>query len=312
MSRHVAVLKGGWSAEREVSLVSGSTCAEALRSCGYTVSEIDVHEDLPALLAALADPRPDVVFNALHGRGGEDGTIQAILDILKLPYTHSSLLASAVAMDKPLTKRLVAGAGVQVPESLIVSREAFLRGDPIDRPYVVKPLNEGSSVGVAIIRDGDNQVPFAGVEWPYGAHVLVEPYISGRDLTIGVMSDRDGDHRAMTVTEIRPMTDFYDYQAKYTAGKSVHICPAELPQEVFVTAQEIAVVAHRTLGCSGVTRTDLRWDDSKPGTEGLYFLEINTQPGMTPLSLVPEQASHLGMSFTELVTWIVEHARCPA
>lgn len=304
MSKRVAVLMGGWSAEREVSLNSGANCAKALERSGYDVVAIDVQRDLDALLAAL-DPRPDVVFNALHGRFGEDGTFQGLLDVLQIPYTHSGLLASAVAMHKEIAKRIFETAGLRCAESVIATREEVLAGDVMPRPYIVKPVNEGSSVGVRIVLEGDNKPPFENASWPYGDTVMVERYIPGRELTVGVMEDR-----AIAVTEIQPAEGFYDYEAKYTDGKAVHIIPAPVSKAVAEESMRQAVVAHQTLGCRGVSRADFRYDDSIKGTDGIFILEVNTQPGMTPLSLVPEQAAHIGMSFDDLVSWMVEHAQC--
>ncbi len=303
-SLHVAVLMGGWSAEREVSLVSGRTCAEALAQAGYRVTEVPVERDLGGLLAQL-EPRPDVAFNALHGRWGEDGCIQGVLDILGIPYTHSGLLASALAMNKPMAKRLFAAAGIPCAEGMVVRRAAMLAGDPMKRPYVVKPIAEGSSVGVRIVRPGDNALPFEPHDWPFGEEVLVERYIAGRELTVSVMGDR-----ALAVTELRPLQGFYDYTAKYTAGKTTHLVPAPIPDAITGRCLDYALRAHRALGCRGVSRADFRYDESEGKDTGLYLLEINTQPGMTPLSLVPEQAAHLGISFPELVRWMVERASC--
>ena len=303
-ARHVAVLMGGWSAEREVSLVSGKACAEALQEAGYSVSEIVVERDLEKLLAAL-EPRPKAVFNALHGRWGEDGCIQGVLDILGIPYTHSGLLASALAMNKPMAKRLFAAAGIPVAEGRVVERDAVLAGDPMPRPYVVKPTAEGSSVGVRIVTKGDNTLPFERDAWPYGDEVLVERYIPGRELTVSVMGDR-----ALAVTELRPHRGFYDYTAKYTPGKTTHLVPAPVPEAIARATLDYALRAHQALGCRGVSRADFRYDDTKRGRGQLYLLEINTQPGMTPLSLVPEQAAHLGISFAALVSWMVENAAC--
>jgi len=302
--RHVAVLMGGWSAEREVSLVSGRACAKALKEAGYRVSEIVVERDLEKLLAALA-PRPAAVFNALHGRWGEDGCIQGVLDILDIPYTHSGLLASALAMNKPMAKRLFQAAGIPVAEGKVVPRDAVLAGDPMPRPYVVKPTDEGSSVGVRIVMAGDNALPFERDGWPYGEEVLVERYIPGRELTVSVMGDR-----ALAVTELRPHEGFYDYAAKYTAGKTTHLVPAPVSEPITRACLDYALRAHQALGCRGVSRADFRYDDTKGGRGELYLLEINTQPGMTPLSLVPEQAAYLGMSFAALVSWMVENAAC--
>jgi D-alanine-D-alanine ligase len=299
MKQRVAVLKGGWSAEREVSLVSGAACAKALRAAGYQVSEIDVRRDPKDFLEHLS-PLPDVVFNALHGRYGEDGCIQGLLDILGLPYTHSGLLASALAMHKPMSKRLFGDAGIPVPEHLIVDRDRVMEGDVMPRLYVIKPLDEGSSVGVHIVREGDNAAPFGGGDWPFGREVMVERFIAGRELTVAVMGDRP-----LAVTEITTQRGFYDYDAKYADGGSIHVIPAEVDAAVSAAAMDFALRAHQTLGCRGVSRADFRYD----GTF-LYMLEVNTQPGMTPTSLVPEQAAHAGISFEDLVSWMVENAEC--
>jgi D-alanine-D-alanine ligase len=306
--KRVSVLMGGPSAEREVSLNSGANCAAALKEAGYKVGTIDVTRDLPALLKAIKAQKPDVLFNALHGRWVEDGNIQGILNFIGIPYTHSGLMASAIAMDKPMAKRLFADAGLRCPKGVLLHKSAVLKGDPLPRPYVVKPANEGSSVGVQIITHSDNARPFDGIAWPYGDHVLAEEFIQGRELTVGVMGDR-----AMTVTELKPDTGFYDYAHKYTSGVTQHLCPAPLRDDVAREAMRMALVAHQTLGCRGVTRCDFRYDDTKGDDPGkLYLLEINTQPGMTALSLVPEQAKHLGISYPELVSWMVEHAACDA
>lgn len=301
MSRHVAVLLGGWSSEREVSLVSGAAVTRALQESGYTVTAIDVQRDIGNWLTRLY-PRPDAVFNALHGRYGEDGCIQGLLDILEVPYTHSGLLASALAMDKPMAKRLFAEAGIPVAEHVVVTREQVMAGDVMARPYVIKPLNEGSSVGVHIVREGDNALPFDTRTWPYGNVVMVEKYIAGRELTVAVMGDR-----ALAVTEIATERDFYDYDAKYAAGGSRHTVPADIPDAVTEEAKKLAVLAHQTLGCRGVSRADFRFDG-----ETLVILEVNTQPGLTPTSLVPEQASHVGIGFADLVQWMIENAEYDA
>jgi D-alanine-D-alanine ligase len=306
LSKRVAVLMGGRSAEREVSLVSGAACAEGLRQKGYEVVLIDVGTDVDDLLRAL-DPKPDAVFNALHGRFGEDGRIQGLLDLLGVPYTHSGVLASALAMDKPLAKQVFAAVGLRSPEGRVLAVDSLLKGDPFPRPYVAKPAAEGSSVGVRIVRPGDNLPPLGSDYWPFGSEVLVERYIPGRELTVAVMGER-----ALGVTELRPRTGFYDYEAKYTAGKTDHLIPAPLPLKVSEAAKSMALAAHEALGCRGVTRSDFRYDDRQPGLEGLYLLEVNTQPGMTPLSLVPEQAAYCGISFGDLVAWMVEHAQCDA
>lgn len=299
MIKQVAVLMGGWSAERDVSLVSGAACAKALQRAGYSVTAIDVQRDVGALLTRLY-PHPDAVFNALHGRWGEDGCIQGLLDILGIPYTHSGLIASALAMDKPLAKRLFKDAGIPVAEDRIATRDEVLAGDVMQAPYVVKPMNEGSSVGIHIIREGANGLPFAHESWPYGERVMVEKYIPGREFTVAVMGDKP-----LAVTEIMTERDFYDYDAKYAAGGSTHRIPAEVDQSIYDEAMRLALLAHQTLGCRGVSRADFRYDG-----EALYILEVNTQPGMTPTSLVPEQAAYVGISFEELVTWMVEHAEC--
>ena len=304
MSAHVAVLMGGWSAEREISLITGAAVAKALGEQGYRVSTIDAGHDIAATLAAL-DPRPDAVFNALHGRWGEDGNVQGVLNILGLPYTHSGLMASALAMDKAMAKRIFAAAGITCPSGIVVDIESALAGRVMDPPYVVKPVNEGSSVGVHIVMSGDNYPGISRDEWRFGDEVLVERYIPGRELTVAVMGDRP-----LGVTELQPHQGFYDYTAKYTEGKTTHLCPAPLPDAVSRLAMEAALAAHRALGCRGVSRADLRYDDTDGEPGRLYLLEINTQPGMTPLSLVPEQAAHAGIDFSALVGWMVEEARC--
>ncbi len=304
MTKRVTVLMGGTSAEREVSLVSGRECAAALREAGYGVSEIDVGPDLAALVDAL-EPAPDVAFNALHGRWGEDGCVQGVLELMKIPYTHSGVLASALAMDKPMAKRLFTAAGLNCPDGVIVDRETLSAGEVLPRPFVIKPLNEGSSVGVRIVTPGTNAPLDPESGWQFGDYVLVERFVPGRELTVAVMGDR-----ALEVTEIRPRVGFYDYEAKYTDGCADHLIPAPLPEAVHKQALEMALAAHRALGCRGVSRADFRYDDTEGEPGRLYLLEVNTQPGMTPLSLVPEQAAHLGMSFAELCSWMVENASC--
>tara|TARA_B100000676_G_scaffold261787_1_gene272405 strand:- start:410 stop:1324 length:915 start_codon:yes stop_codon:yes gene_type:complete len=304
MSKSVTVLMGGWSAEREVSLASGAACADALNDAGYDVTRVDVSRNLKTLIDALK-PAPDVVFNALHGRFGEDGRIQSLLDILGLPYTHSGVLASALAMDKQSAKALFAARGIPCPEGKLLTIAEIGDSMPLNPPFVVKPNNEGSSVGVMVIRQGDNRVTFDN--WPYGDDVLVEQYIDGRELTVAVIGDR-----ALGVTELRPNVAFYDYEAKYTDGKTEHLCPAPIPDEITELAMEYAVLAHQALGCRGVSRSDFRYDDTESSPGRLYMLEVNTQPGMTPLSLVPEQAAHAGMSMSDLVAWMVENATCDA
>jgi D-alanine-D-alanine ligase len=302
MAKKVVVLMGGVSSEREVSLVSGAAVAKALTSSGYDVRTVEVTADVGALLRAL-EPRPDVVFNALHGRFGEDGCVQGLLELLKLPYTHSGVRASAVAMDKPSTKAILASVGLQSPQGKVVSR-AELKGDPMARPYIVKPVAEGSTMGVTIMRERSND-PLPASTWQFGEYVLVEEYIAGHELTVGVMGDR-----ALAVTEIRFGGTLFDYTSKYTPGHAQHIIPAPVPQPVYDEAMRWALLAHQAVGCRGISRSDFRYDDKMPGTSGLYFLEINSQPGFTPISLVPEQAQRAGISFGELVTWLVENATC--
>ncbi len=306
---------GGWSAEREVSLVSGAAICKALEERGHKVMPIDVQRDLPGLLQALTmspSGKPDIIFNALHGRGGEDGCMQGVLEYLGIPYTHSGVLASAVAMDKPMTKQVVTSVGVRCAEGVVVSRQTiFSTGYPLPPPFVIKPTNEGSSVGVRIVQSGDNLAHIEEDSWIYGEEVLVERYIPGRELTVGLMGDKQS-VKAMAVTELRPRTEFYDYQAKYTDGVTEHLVPAPVSEAVSKAAMRQAELAYRALGCHGVARVDFRYDDRLPETEGLYFLELNTQPGFTPLSLVPEQAHYLGLSFADIVSWILEHPVCPA
>lgn len=296
--KNVAVLMGGASVEREVSLVSGSAVADALGNSGFTVTSIDVGRDLGALADAL-DPKPDAVFNALHGRFGEDGCVQGILNMLEIPYTHSGLMASAIAMDKPMAKRLFEGVGIKVAPHRIATRAEVLAGDLMDRPYVIKPLNEGSSVGVHIIGIEDRE-PIADKSWPFGEHVMVEQFIPGRELTVAVMGDRP-----LCVTEIDTGHAFYDYDAKYADGGSSHTVPADLPHAITNEALRVSLLAHQTLGCRGVSRADLRLDG-----ENLVMLEVNTQPGMTATSLVPEQAAQMGIEFEQLVSWMVNQAEC--
>jgi D-alanine-D-alanine ligase len=294
----VAVLKGGLSAEREVSLVSGRECAAALRAEGYDVTEIDAGADLAERLRAA---RPDVAFNALHGRWGEDGCVQGLLEWLRIPYTHSGVLASALAMDKERTKAVYRRQGLPVAESRLLPAREAARSHPYPPPYVIKPFNEGSSVGVQIIREGGNSYAVFGPAAP--ELVMAEKYVPGRELTVAVMGDR-----ALTVTDIIA-SGWYDYDAKYAPGGSRHEVPARLPEPVFEACLGFSLAAHQALGCRGVSRTDLRWDESR-GLDGLVLLETNTQPGMTPTSLAPEQAAHCGLSFGQLVTWMVEDASC--
>ena len=297
-SRHVAVVMGGLSNEREVSLSTGRECAAALREAGYRVTEVDAGRDLAARLSAL---QPDVIFNALHGRWGEDGCAQGLFEWLGIPYTHSGVLASALAMDKQRTKDVYRRAGLPVVESRLASREEVRAGHVLTPPYVVKPVNDGSSVGVYIVAAENNGPPQVSDDMP--EVLMVEAYAPGRELTTTVMGDR-----ALGVTDI--VTEgWYDYAAKYQAGGSRHVLPAEVPDEITAACLDYALRAHRALGCRGVTRTDFRWDEVR-GLDGLILLETNTQPGMTPTSLTPEQAAHVGISFPELCAWIVEDASC--
>jgi len=306
----VAVLYGGISVEREVSLSSGRQVISALAETGHDVLPIEVGPDLKALIAALS-PKPDVVFNALHGRFGEDGSIQGVLDWLGIPYTHSGARASALAMDKVAARALFAAAGLPIAEGRVVATEDLAAADPLPRPFVVKPINEGSSVGVAILRAGDNRRAELAREWRFGRMALVEEYIPGRELTVGVLGERP-----LLVTEIAPANPgahgFYDYEAKYAAGGSRHVLPARVHPDAYARALDMAAAAHRALGCRGATRVDFRYDDTKGEPGRLVLLEVNTQPGMTPTSLLPEQAAHLGMNFAELCAWMLERAACRA
>jgi len=304
MTKSVAVLMGGWSPEREVSLSSGRECAKALAGRGYKVRAIDVGRDLPAVLRAL-DPRPDMIFNALHGIGGEDGTIQGIFEMLGIPYTHSGILASALAMHKPTAKAIFQAAGLPVVDGVVACPEELALHDPLPAPFVVKPTNQGSSVGVRIVRVNDNSWRDEVRGWRFGNEVLVERFIPGRELTVAIMGDR-----ALGVCEIVPRGSFYDYTAKYAAGGSDHLTPAPIPSGIYQNALDIALCAHRALGCRGVSRADLRYDDTVGCPGALYLLEVNTQPGMTPTSLVPDIARYLGIRFDELVVWILENAAC--
>ena len=305
MPKHVAVLMGGWSSEREVSLNTGRACCQALESVGYQVTPIDVQPDIAGVLDAM---RPDVAFNALHGRFGEDGTIQGLLEILRIPYTHSGVLASALAMQKDRAKVVMKAAGVTVPEGLVVNRFEAVKAHVLAPPYVIKPVAEGSSVGVIIVREDRAHPPqeLTREDWPHGEQVLVEKYIPGREITCAVMGGR-----ALDVIDIRPAKGlFYDYDAKYAKGGSIHVLPAELSPNVYQRVQELALTAHQALGCRGVSRADLRYDDTNGPDGPLVVLEVNTQPGMTETSLVPEIAAHAGLTFGELVRWMVEDASC--
>ncbi len=299
----VAVLMGGWSAERDVSLTSGRGIAQACRTLGHETIEIDMDRGVAALLSAAA---PDVVFNALHGTPGEDGTVQGLMDLLGLTYTHSGLTTSAIAIDKELTKLVLVPAGIPMPAGRIVSSESLFEADPLPRPYVLKPVNEGSSVGIAIVTDESNygqpirrEVPGP---WNQFESLLAEPFIAGKELTVAVIGDE-----ALAVTELQTARGFYDYEAKYTDGLTLHICPAQLPAEIEAACMTHALAAHRALGCKGTSRSDFRWDPAL-GLAGLFLLEVNTQPGMTPLSLVPEQARYRGMTYEQLVQRLIDLA----
>ncbi len=300
MSKHVAVLMGGWSAEREVSLRSGKACAAALERQGYRVTRIDVGRDVAAVLAAT---KPDVALNVLHGSPGEDGTLQGLLEIMAIPYSHSGVMASAVAMQKDVAKVLLRAADVPVPEGLVASRFEAAKTHLLPRPYVIKPIAEGSSFGVFIVTDAHDHPPqeLYREDWTYGERVIVEQYIAGKELTCAVMGDL-----ALGVIEIVPVVRFYDYEAKYAPGGSKHLLPAPISSFVYQQVRKLSLAAHCALGCRGVSRADFRYDESVEG--GLVCLEVNTQPGMTETSLVPEMAVHAGISFDDLVRWMVEDA----
>ncbi len=302
---HVAVLMGGLSSEREVSLSSGEGCAAALETAGYRVTRVDAGRDLAQVLTRL---KPDVVFNALHGEWGEDGCVQGVLETLAIPYTHSGVLSSALAMDKDKSKAVLRAAGVIVPGGGLFDRHAVAAGHVIAPPYVVKPNAEGSSVGVYLVREGEAPVAAVGEPgWTYGDQVMVEPFVAGKELAVTVLGEKSGP-RALTITDITPTKGFYDYEAKYAPGGSRHVLPAELPPAVFEKALRQAELAHVAMGCRGVSRSDFRYDDVK---DDLVLLEVNTQPGMTPTSLVPEQAAFVGVDYPNLVRWMVEDASCP-
>jgi D-alanine-D-alanine ligase len=302
MAKHIAVLMGGWSAEREISLRSGNACAAALERQGFRVTRIDVDREVAGTLAAL---RPDAALNILHGRPGEDGTIQGVLEVLGIPYSHSGVLASALAMQKDRAKVIMGAAGVPVPEGVVVSRLEAAKDHPLPRPYVIKPISEGSSVGVFVVTEAHAYPPqeLTRPDWSFGEEVLCERYIPGKELTCAVMGDR-----ALDVIEIVPAVQFYDYEAKYAPGGSKHVLPAKLKPNVYQEARRLALQAHRALGCRGVSRADFRFDDRMDDARGLVCLEVNTQPGMTETSLVPELAAHVGITFEELVKWMVEDA----
>jgi len=298
---------GGWSSERPVSLMSGEGVADALESRGHRVTRVDMDRDVALKLSAA---KPDVVFNALHGTPGEDGTVQGMMDLMGLAYTHSGLATSVIAIDKELTKQALVPHGVPMPGGRIVETRELYERDPLPRPYVLKPINEGSSVGVAIVTDDGNYgnpiAPSVVGPWQEFDRLLAEPYIRGRELTTAVLGDR-----ALMVTELKPKSGFYDFDAKYTDGMTDHVCPAEIPDDITQVCKDLALRAHRLLGCRGTSRSDFRWDDTQ-GIEGLFLLEVNTQPGMTPLSLVPEQARHMGMDYADLVEEIIAEALADA
>ena len=300
---HVAVLMGGWSNERPVSLMSGNGVADALEKVGYKVSRVDMVRNVAQVLAAL---RPDVVFNALHGVPGEDGSVQGMLDLMDIKYTHSGMVTSVIAIDKELTKQRLVPAGIPMPKGMIVESERLYAADPLPRPYVLKPVNEGSSVGVAIVKaDGNYGNPIARDAvgpWQEFDTLLAEPFIKGRELTVAVLGGKP-----LCVTELKPKSGFYDFDAKYTDGLTEHVCPAEIPKDIEDYMMELAQRAHELLGCKGASRTDFRWDDEL-GRDGVFVLETNTQPGMTPLSLVPEQAKQMGISYEQLVDILVKEA----
>jgi D-alanine-D-alanine ligase len=302
MSKHVSVLMGGWSAEREVSLRSGRACADALERGGYRVTRIDVGRDIAAVLATV---KPDVALNVLHGRPGEDGPLQGMLEILGIPYSHSGVMASAVAMQKDVAKQLLRAAHVPVPEGLVASRLEVAKKHVLPPPYVIKPVAEGSSVGVFIVQEDHAHPPqeLTRPDWAFGDRVIVEKFIPGKELTCAVMGDE-----ALGVIEIVPAVRFYDYEAKYAPGGSKHVLPAPVSPIVYQLTRRLALAAHRALGCRGVSRADFRYDDRIEGSGGLVCLEVNTQPGMTETSLVPELAAHAGVTFDELVRWMVEDA----
>ena len=302
MPKHVAVLMGGWSAEREVSLNSGKACADAAEKAGYRVTRVDVTRDIAT---TLRDLKPDVALNVLHGRPGEDGTLQGILEIIGIPYSHSGVLASALAMQKDIAKTVLKAAGVPVPGGLVASRAEAARKHLLPPPYVIKPMAEGSSVGVFIVREDFKHPPqeLTRADWSYGDALLVEPFIPGKELTCAVMGDKP-----LGVIEIVPATKFYDYEAKYAPGGSKHLLPAPIAPDVYKEVQRLSVVAHHALACRGITRADFRYDETLEGTKGLFCLEVNTQPGMTQTSLVPDMATHAGIAFEELVRWMIDDA----
>ncbi len=301
---NVAVLMGGWSAEREVSLMSGQGVVEALKERGWSnVTPVDMDRNVAQVLAGI---RPDVVFNALHGTPGEDGTVQGMLDLMQIPYTHSGLETSVIAIDKELTKMVLVPAGIRMPKGKVVASQSLYAGDPMARPYVLKPVNEGSSVGVAIVTESSNYGNPIGRDaegpWRHFDRLLAEPFVKGHELTVAVLNGE-----ALCVTELKPKVGFYDYDSKYTDGLTEHVCPAEVPENIAAAMMDMAARAHGLLGCKGASRSDFRWDEEQ-GEAGLYLLEVNTQPGMTPLSLVPEQARQRGIAYGELVERLIAEA----
>ena len=301
---NIVVLMGGWSSEREVSLTSGQGVVEALRGRGWTnVTPVDMGRNVASVLAGI---RPGVVFNALHGTPGEDGTVQGMLDLMQIPYTHSGLETSVIAIDKELTKMVLVPGGIRMPKGKVVESETLYDGDPMPRPYVLKPVNEGSSVGVAIVTNEGNYGNPIGRDvegpWKHFDHLLAEPFIKGHELTVAVIGGE-----ALCVTELKPKVGFYDYDSKYTDGLTEHVCPAQVPDNIAKAMMDMAARAHKLLGCKGASRSDFRWDEEQ-GEEGLYLLEVNTQPGMTPLSLVPEQARQRGIEYGELVERLIAEA----
>ena len=302
MTKHVAVLMGGWSSERPVSLWSGAACAKALEAEGYRVTSVDVGRDLADVLARV---KPDVAFNALHGRFGEDGTVQGLLEIMGIPYTHSGVLASSLAMHKERAKIVMAAAGVPVPHGKTVTRAEAAAAHVLTPPYVLKPVDGGSSVGIFIVNEGQERPPqeLAREDWPHGEYLLAEKFVHGKELTCAVLNGEPLD-----VIEILPTAGWYDFEAKYAKGGSAHVLPAEISSFVYQEVRRLAVAAHHALGCRGVSRADFRFDDREGGTGELVCLEVNTQPGMTETSLVPELAAYVGMGFGELVRWLVEDA----
>jgi D-alanine-D-alanine ligase len=300
--RHVAVLMGGWSAEREISLRSGRACAAALERRGYRISRVDVGRDVASVLSSL---KPDVALNMLHGRPGEDGAIQGVLEVLGIPYSHSGVLASSVAMHKGMSKAVLKAAGIPVPEGVLVSRFEAAKEHVLPPPYVIKPVAEGSSVGVFIVTEAHPHPPqeLYREDWEFGDEIVVERYIAGKELTCAVIRDNASD-----VIEIVPAVRFYDYEAKYAPGGSRHELPADLLPNIYQEVRRLTLAAHHALGCRGASRADFRYDDRAEETGGLVCLEVNTQPGMTETSLVPELAAHAGITFEELVQWMVDDA----